>query len=598
MKYNESTDYSFLWGDNYFMYDHLEDETAVHIFLKAKPHSCRCPVCAAESRQLHATYTRVLQDTPIHCKKTFLHVKVYKYNCVNPHCSRKVFMEELPFAKASQVRTDALNALILGIAMFLSNEGASRILSLIGVKISNDTIQSLYDRIAFGDDLDVEGIGVDDVAIRKGQTYATAIYDIKDHQLITLLNGRDGEPLKEWLKDHGKVKLAARDRSSAYASAINEVMPECVQVADRFHLLQNLLTDLKDMVKEDIPDKLYLEDGQLLAKAPQKVPRDKKPTEAFLDSLCYDNTPPLNPDGTECLYDNKRHHLTSLQYMAQAEGREKKRQFIRQVQNYWEQLTDKKLKTVADEFGIAPATAKKYVNMSEADIKKLDAPNNYKKRESPMNAWLNVIYKMMADGHSNETIYYYIQRQAGFTESKAKLEKYIYLIGKNNFPNRTPFSAKYLREQVYLPSILIIRRREVLKYVLTCNPKTKKNEVVGQYISVIKEKYAIVAKVENIFKEFHGIIMGAEPEKLDEFIEKYEESEIRSFCQGMKKDIAPIKNAISLPVSSGFVEGNNNKFKLLKRIVYGRSGLVNLTKKCKLAFWSKCKGFSLKTLLN
>lgn len=104
------------------MYDYLEDEMTVHIFLKAKPHSCRCSVCAVESRQLHATYERVLQDTPSHCKKTFLHINVYKYNCVNPHCPRKVFMEELPFAKAAQVRNDALNAFILGVAMFLSNE--------------------------------------------------------------------------------------------------------------------------------------------------------------------------------------------------------------------------------------------------------------------------------------------------------------------------------------------------------------------------------------------------------------------------------------------------------------------------------------------
>ncbi|WP_368757173.1 transposase, partial [Enterococcus avium] len=41
---------------------------------------------------------------------------------------------------------------------------------------------------------------------------------------------------------------------------------------------------------------------------------------------------------------------------------------------------------------------------------------------------------------------------------------------------------------------------------------------------------------------------------------------------------------MSHSISSGFVEGNNNKFKLIKRIVYGRSGLVNLSKKCLLAF--------------
>lgn len=42
---------------------------------------------------------------------------------------------------------------------------------------------------------------------------------------------------------------------------------------------------------------------------------------------------------------------------------------------------------------------------------------------------------------------------------------------------------------------------------------------------------------------------------------------------------------------------NNNKFKVLKRIVYGRSGLVNLEKKCKLAFLSKSEDFSLSSLL-
>ncbi|MCB5548428.1 transposase [Blautia sp. MSK17_66] len=65
----------------------------------------------------------------------------------------------------------------------------------------------------------------------------------------------------------------------------------------------------------------------------------------------------------------------------------------------------------------------------------------------------------------------------------------------------------------------------------------------------------------------------------------------------MKKDILPVKNAISFFISSGFVEGNNNKFKVFKRIVYGRSGLVNLEKKCKLAFMSKSEDFSLSELL-
>lgn len=91
--------------------------------------------------------------------------------------------------------------------------------------------------------------------------------------------------------------------------------------------------------------------------------------------------------------------------------------------------------------------------------------------------------------------------------------------------------------------------------------------------------------------------MGGDPGKVDGYINKYENSLISSFCNGLKKDIAPIKNAISLSVSSGFVEGNNNKFKLIKRIVYGRSKLVNLTKKCKLAFLIKTENFNLMDLI-
>lgn len=247
-------------------------------------------------------------------------------------------------------------------------------------------------------------------------------------------------------------------------------------------------------------------------------------------------------------------------------------------------------------FGISQPAARKYIGMSELEIISLDSPRNYKKRESPMNDWLNVIFKMMDDGISNETIYFYILRNPDFYESNHKLANYIYLIGKNNFPNRAPFYVKNLMERVVPPDVTVIKRTDILKYLLTRNPKVKKDEKVGKYIDIIKEKYPVAARVELIFKEFHSTIMGNEPDKLDEFLKKFEDSEIKSFCNGIKKDIDPVKNAISFSVSSGFVEGNNNKFKVLKRIVYGRCGLVNLAKKCKLAFLPRDENFSLSSL--
>jgi len=235
--------------------------------------------------------------------------------------------------------------------------------------------------------------------------------------------------------------------------------------------------------------------------------------------------------------------------------------------------------------------------MTKEEIDGLDNPNNYKKRESTMNAWLNVIYKMMVNGCSNETIYFYIKNQEEFHESDHKLADYIYVIGKNNFPDRIPFNIKTTMEWVMPPEVIVINRTDLLKYTLTCNPKTKRDAVIEKYIVLIKENYPVIEKVETMFKEFHALLMGGNVIKLDEYLEKYSESKIQSFCNGIKKDITPVKNAISFSVSSGFVEGNNNKFKVLKRIVYGRSGLVNLEKKCKLAFLSKQQDFSLTALL-
>ena len=172
--------------------------------------------------------------------------------------------------------------------------------------------------------------------------------------------------------------------------------------------------------------------------------------------------------------------------------------------------------------------------MTDSEIKGMDFPKNYKKRESPMNKWLNVIFEMMLDGHSNETIYFYIREQEDFAESTEQLGTYIYLIGKNNFPGRAPFNARYLMENVMAPDVICFKRMEILKYLLTCNPKVQKDKELGKYIDLIKEKFPAASYVENIFKEFHAILMGNEPEKIDGFLEKYSDGELTAFCNGIE----------------------------------------------------------------
>ena len=99
-------------------------------------------------------------------------------------------------------------------------------------------------------------MGIDDVAIRKGVSYATAIYDLKDHSLLALLEGREARTLEEWLKDHPKIKKVARDRANAYAKAISNILPNCIQIADRFHLFENLIEHLKDIFYKELYQRL------------------------------------------------------------------------------------------------------------------------------------------------------------------------------------------------------------------------------------------------------------------------------------------------------------------------------------------------------
>jgi transposase len=66
------------------------------------------------------------------------------------------------------------------------------------------------------------------------------LVDQEAHRPIDLLPNREATMLRTWLEEHPEVEIITRDRSLAYAEAARSGAPQAVQVADRFHLLQNL----------------------------------------------------------------------------------------------------------------------------------------------------------------------------------------------------------------------------------------------------------------------------------------------------------------------------------------------------------------------
>lgn len=259
-----------------------DSEITIKMFARSK--YCKCPKCGTVSGHQHGTYERKVQDLPILGKSTWLLVNAYEYQCGNPDCDVTTFAETVNgFLSHYSRMTERCADFICTLALETSCEGCSRICRAMNLKTSGDSvIRLLTKRYSLQEENKCGSvIGVDDFAFKKRHTYGTIIVDEATHTPVAILDGRDGCSLKEWLAQNKHVKIVTRDRASAYASAIREILPDAMQVADRFHLHQNLLEAIKNTVNSIVPVdiKIPADYGKCQQQAePPKVKEGKKNT--------------------------------------------------------------------------------------------------------------------------------------------------------------------------------------------------------------------------------------------------------------------------------------------------------------------------------
>lgn len=233
-----------------------QDESEISFKMYSYTKSCKCPKCGVESAHKHGTYERKVQDLPILGKRTYLLVNAFEYQCDNLECDVTTFAESIDGFLSHFCRmTERLADFVCDIALETSCESCAKILKKMNVRISGDTVIRLLTNRYDAQPTPECGntVGVDDFAFKKRHTYGTIIVDEATHKPVAVLDGRDGASLKEWLEQNKHVTTVTRDRASAYASAIEEILPDCMQIADRFHLHQNLMDAVKKILGREIP---------------------------------------------------------------------------------------------------------------------------------------------------------------------------------------------------------------------------------------------------------------------------------------------------------------------------------------------------------
>lgn len=510
-----------------------------------------CPLCSVPANRIHSHYHRTLKDLPcVSFALTFV-LQVCKFFCLNPECKRRIFTERLPHVTAPwSRRTSRLSEHLTAIGLSLGGAAGARLSHTLGIGNSRNTVLRVVSALPLPAIITPKILGVDDFALRKGHNYGTILVDLERHQVIALLPDREAETLADWLKDHPGVEILSRDRSKTYKRGMSEGAPDAVQVADRFHLLKNL---------EEVLEKVFkTESSAIKAVDIAGFQEDRNHLIPELEVI-EEPAPQKVQNRTQRLEKYEQTHV------------------LRQ-QGYL-------IKDIAHHLGIGKRTVYKYLAAPSFPERQPHAQQG----RSRLDRYKPYLQKRWSEGQQQSKELYKEILEQGYKGSYKTVTRYI-----RQF---RPSEPRPLRESLNdhdLPG-----RGPVLPLIISPLPPLsarraawlimrpeRKLDADEQKILIRLSEHPALSTAITLAQGFLKLVRHRLPQNLDTWLEEAKSSiykQFQSFSNGLKEDYDAVKAGVTLEVSNGQVEGQNNRLKMLKRQMFGRAGLDLLSKRFILA---------------
>jgi transposase len=527
------------------------DTTATQITLQVRSMqtSVPCPLCATPARRIHSRYTRTLADLPWADYRVCLQLRVRKWFCRNRSCRRHIFTERLPTVAAPWARrTLRLAQRLVAVGIALGGKAGVSLSQRWGLAVSRNTLLRLLRKLPVPPCATPTVLGVDDFALRKRHTYGTILVDLERRQPVALLPDRTAETVAQWLREHPGVEVIARDRSSAYAEGARQGASAATQVADRFHLLQNLA------------EALY-----------QVFATQSHALDAVNETLSQQPVP--LPDGVAAV------PVPPRATPALAQQRAAQRQARRQARH--EQVW------ALHRQGWTGATIAQHIGLSLRTVQRdlRTATFAGRKRRSDHGNSVLTPYKGYLLERWNAGCYTAMRlfrdlRQRGYAGGYGVVAAYARRLRQAQGLPPGHRRARQPLPTVAEPPCQPLTPRRATWLVL--RRKEKRTEAEAQQLAQLRAQQAEVAEAVDLAQDFATLVRQRQPAQLDPWLQRATTSTLEAlqrFASGLRDDYEAVKAGVTLPWSTGPVEGHINRLKMLKRQMFGRARLDLLSRR-------------------